>query len=97
MPRLFNLNIYYTQPDSYLTAVFSSSTYIILLVCFYAQQNRIHPFRDDRRSKSIEEREEEYQRVRERIFAQDVSSCFNCLFRDISLLVVSRYPTPLTL
>uniref|UniRef100_A0A8C0JE72 cAMP regulated phosphoprotein 21 n=1 Tax=Chelonoidis abingdonii TaxID=106734 RepID=A0A8C0JE72_CHEAB len=27
--------------------------------------------RDDRRSKSIEEREEEYQRVRERIFAQD--------------------------
>ncbi|XP_029445473.1 cAMP-regulated phosphoprotein 21 isoform X3 [Rhinatrema bivittatum] len=35
------------------------------------QQNRIHPFRDDRRSKSIEEREEDYQRVRERIFAQD--------------------------
>ncbi|NXP30856.1 R3HD1 protein, partial [Leiothrix lutea] len=27
--------------------------------------------KDDRRSKSIEEREEEYQRVRERIFAQD--------------------------
>lgn len=44
------------------------------------QQNRVHPFRDDRRSKSIEEREEEYQRVRERIFAHDVSSCFNCLF-----------------
>uniref|UniRef100_A0A8B9S871 cAMP regulated phosphoprotein 21 n=1 Tax=Apteryx owenii TaxID=8824 RepID=A0A8B9S871_APTOW len=40
--------------------------------------------RDDRRSKSIEEREEEYQRVRERIFAQDVSSCFNCLFRKAS-------------
>ncbi|XP_073930242.1 cAMP-regulated phosphoprotein 21 isoform X6 [Castor canadensis] len=35
------------------------------------QQNRMHPFRDDRRSKSIEEREEEYQRVRERIFAHD--------------------------
>ncbi|XP_074140701.1 cAMP-regulated phosphoprotein 21 isoform X7 [Sminthopsis crassicaudata] len=35
------------------------------------QQNRIHPFRDDKRSKSMEEREEEYQRVRERIFAQD--------------------------
>uniref|UniRef100_A0A8C0W8J3 SUZ domain-containing protein n=1 Tax=Castor canadensis TaxID=51338 RepID=A0A8C0W8J3_CASCN len=32
---------------------------------------------NDRRSKSIEEREEEYQRVRERIFAHDVSSCFN--------------------
>jgi len=31
----------------------------------------MHPFRDDRRSKSIEEREEEYQRVRERIFAHD--------------------------
>ncbi|XP_043549962.1 R3H domain-containing protein 1-like [Chiloscyllium plagiosum] len=29
--------------------------------------------RDDRRSKSIEEREEEYQRVRDRIFSQDVS------------------------
>lgn len=28
--------------------------------------------KDDRRSKSIEEREEEYQRARERIFAQDV-------------------------
>lgn len=40
----------------------------------------MHPFRDDRRSKSIEEREEEYQRVRDRIFAHDVSSCFNCLF-----------------
>uniref|UniRef100_A0A673T502 cAMP regulated phosphoprotein 21 n=1 Tax=Suricata suricatta TaxID=37032 RepID=A0A673T502_SURSU len=35
------------------------------------QQNRVHPFRDDRRSKSIEEREEEYQRVRERIFAHE--------------------------
>ncbi|KAM4842075.1 cAMP-regulated phosphoprotein 21 isoform 2-T8 [Thomomys bottae] len=35
------------------------------------QRNRMHPFRDDRRSKSIEEREEEYQRVRERIFAYD--------------------------
>ncbi|XP_058888369.1 R3H domain-containing protein 1-like isoform X13 [Acipenser ruthenus] len=31
--------------------------------------------KDDRRSKSIEEREEEYQRVRERIFAQDVALC----------------------
>ncbi|XP_064420053.1 R3H domain-containing protein 1 isoform X2 [Latimeria chalumnae] len=29
--------------------------------------------KDDRRSKSIEEREEEYQRVRDRIFAQDAS------------------------
>lgn len=28
--------------------------------------------KDDRRSKSIEEREEEYQRARERIFSQDV-------------------------
>ncbi|XP_036188843.1 cAMP-regulated phosphoprotein 21 isoform X4 [Myotis myotis] len=35
------------------------------------QQNRMHPFRGDRRSKSIEEREEEYQRVRDRIFAHD--------------------------
>lgn len=43
----------------------------------------MHPFRDDRRSKSIEEREEEYQRVRERIFAHDVSSCFNCLFSAV--------------
>ncbi|XP_029103991.1 cAMP-regulated phosphoprotein 21 isoform X3 [Scleropages formosus] len=34
-------------------------------------QHRIHPFREDRRSKSMEEREEEYLRVRERIFAQD--------------------------
>ncbi|KAK1165782.1 R3H domain-containing protein 1-like isoform X2 [Acipenser oxyrinchus oxyrinchus] len=31
--------------------------------------------KDDRRSKSIEEREEEYQRVRERIFAQDAALC----------------------
>ncbi|XP_048848678.1 cAMP-regulated phosphoprotein 21 isoform X2 [Brienomyrus brachyistius] len=34
-------------------------------------QHRIHPFKDDRRSKSMEEREEEYQRARDRIFAQD--------------------------
>uniref|UniRef100_A0A452EKN3 cAMP regulated phosphoprotein 21 n=1 Tax=Capra hircus TaxID=9925 RepID=A0A452EKN3_CAPHI len=47
------------------------------------QQNRMHPFRDDRRSKSIEEREEEYQRVRERIFAHDVSSCFHCLLSAV--------------
>ncbi|XP_074856779.1 R3H domain-containing protein 1 isoform X7 [Carettochelys insculpta] len=31
--------------------------------------------KDDRRSKSIEEREEEYQRARERIFAQDSLCC----------------------
>uniref|UniRef100_A0A8D0GND7 SUZ domain-containing protein n=1 Tax=Sphenodon punctatus TaxID=8508 RepID=A0A8D0GND7_SPHPU len=78
--------------DSYLTAGFNSSTYITLLIFifFSAQQNRIHPFRDDRRSKSIEEREEEYQRVREKIFAQDVSSCFNCLFSAISLSAVRQ-------
>jgi len=29
----------------------------------------------DKRSKSMEEREEEYQRVRERIFAHDVRVC----------------------
>nr|XP_060637669.1 cAMP-regulated phosphoprotein 21 isoform X2 [Anolis sagrei ordinatus] len=46
------------------------------------QQNRIHPFRDDRRSKSIEEREEEYQRVRERIFAQDSVCSQENLFVD---------------
>ncbi|XP_033868979.1 R3H domain-containing protein 1-like isoform X11 [Acipenser ruthenus] len=40
---------------------------------FYFQM-RIR-LKDDRRSKSIEEREEEYQRVRERIFAQDVALC----------------------
>uniref|UniRef100_A0A8C4W8W9 cAMP regulated phosphoprotein 21 n=1 Tax=Gopherus evgoodei TaxID=1825980 RepID=A0A8C4W8W9_9SAUR len=49
------------------------------------QQNRIHPFRDDRRSKSIEEREEEYQRVRERIFAQDV-----CYHNFSFLFIFSR-------
>ncbi|XP_032717172.1 cAMP-regulated phosphoprotein 21 isoform X5 [Lontra canadensis] len=46
------------------------------------QQNRMHPFRDDRRSKSIEEREEEYQRVRERIFAHDSVCSQECLFVD---------------
>uniref|UniRef100_A0A4W3JBI1 R3H domain containing 2 n=1 Tax=Callorhinchus milii TaxID=7868 RepID=A0A4W3JBI1_CALMI len=34
------------------------------------------PLRDDRRSKSIEEREEEYQRVRDRIFAREVTAFF---------------------
>lgn len=38
--------------------------------------------KDDRRSKSIEEREEEYQRARERIFAQDVG---------ITMFIVSLY------
>lgn len=32
------------------------------------------PLQDGRRSKSIEEREEEYQRVRDRIFAREVST-----------------------
>ncbi|XP_043835500.1 cAMP-regulated phosphoprotein 21 isoform X4 [Dromiciops gliroides] len=50
------------------------------------QQNRIHPFRDDRRSKSIEEREEEYQRVRERIFAQDSACSQESLFVETRLL-----------
>ncbi|XP_032717182.1 cAMP-regulated phosphoprotein 21 isoform X14 [Lontra canadensis] len=51
------------------------------------QQNRMHPFRDDRRSKSIEEREEEYQRVRERIFAHDSVCSQECLFVDNSRLL----------
>ncbi|XP_015979478.2 cAMP-regulated phosphoprotein 21 isoform X8 [Rousettus aegyptiacus] len=48
------------------------------------QQNRMHPFRDDRRSKSIEEREEEYQRVRERIFAHDSVCSQESLFVENS-------------
>ncbi|CAB1320680.1 unnamed protein product [Coregonus sp. 'balchen'] len=32
---------------------------------------RLHPLREERRSKSMEEREEEYQRARERIFNQE--------------------------
>nr|XP_033786228.1 cAMP-regulated phosphoprotein 21 isoform X3 [Geotrypetes seraphini] len=51
------------------------------------QQNRIHPFRDDRRNKSIEEREEEYQRVRERIFAQDSVCSQEILFVETSMLL----------
>ncbi|XP_067843341.1 R3H domain-containing protein 1-like isoform X8 [Heptranchias perlo] len=38
--------------------------------------------RDDRRSKSIEEREEEYQRVRDRIFSQDLSFSQDNYFAD---------------
>ncbi|KAM5280366.1 cAMP-regulated phosphoprotein 21 isoform 2-T2 [Ctenodactylus gundi] len=52
-----------------------------------AQQNRMHPFRDDRRSKSIEEREEEYQRVRERIFAHDSVCSQEGLFVENSRLL----------
>ncbi|XP_077929988.1 cAMP-regulated phosphoprotein 21 isoform X13 [Halichoerus grypus] len=51
------------------------------------QQNRMHPFRDDRRSKSIEEREEEYQRVRERIFAHDSVCSQENLFVENSRLL----------
>ncbi|KAM8758256.1 cAMP-regulated phosphoprotein 21 isoform 2-T9 [Rhynchonycteris naso] len=50
------------------------------------QQNRMHPFRDDRRSKSIEEREEEYQRVRERIFAHDSVCSQESLYVENRLL-----------
>ncbi|XP_069862671.1 cAMP-regulated phosphoprotein 21 isoform X2 [Dipodomys merriami] len=50
------------------------------------QQNRMHPFRDDRRSKSIEEREEEYQRVRERIFAHDSVCSQESLYMENRLL-----------
>uniref|UniRef100_A0A6Q2XI53 R3H domain containing 1 n=1 Tax=Esox lucius TaxID=8010 RepID=A0A6Q2XI53_ESOLU len=38
--------------------------------------------KDDRRSKSIEEREEEYQRARDRIFAQDVRLISPCRVQD---------------
>ncbi|XP_004404218.1 PREDICTED: cAMP-regulated phosphoprotein 21 isoform 1 [Odobenus rosmarus divergens] len=51
------------------------------------QRNRMHPFRDDRRSKSIEEREEEYQRVRERIFAHDSVCSQDSLFVENSRLL----------
>ncbi|XP_050633008.1 cAMP-regulated phosphoprotein 21 isoform X9 [Macaca thibetana thibetana] len=51
------------------------------------QRNRMHPFRDDRRSKSIEEREEEYQRVRERIFAHDSVCSQESLFVENSRLL----------
>lgn len=54
----------------------------------------MHPFRDDRRSKSIEEREEEYQRVRERIFAHDVSSCFHCLLSAVPQSAVRQPRSP---
>uniref|UniRef100_A0A8D0Q9T1 cAMP regulated phosphoprotein 21 n=1 Tax=Sus scrofa TaxID=9823 RepID=A0A8D0Q9T1_PIG len=47
----------------------------------------MHPFRDDRRSKSIEEREEEYQRVRERIFAHDSVCSQESLFVENSRLL----------
>uniref|UniRef100_A0A8C5TII9 R3H domain containing 1 n=1 Tax=Malurus cyaneus samueli TaxID=2593467 RepID=A0A8C5TII9_9PASS len=44
--------------------------------------------KDDRRSKSIEEREEEYQRARERIFAQDV-----CIKTNLSLFSMNASHT----
>uniref|UniRef100_A0A087XJM2 R3H domain containing 2 n=1 Tax=Poecilia formosa TaxID=48698 RepID=A0A087XJM2_POEFO len=40
------------------------------------------PLQDGRRSKSIEEREEEYQRVRDRIFAREVKSSQNGYIND---------------
>lgn len=46
-----------------------------------ASQIRV-PLQDGRRSKSIEEREEEYQRVRDRIFAREVRTL---AFRNASL------------
>nr|KAF6419913.1 cAMP regulated phosphoprotein 21 [Molossus molossus] len=47
----------------------------------------MHPFRDDRRSKSIEEREEDYQRVRDRIFAHDSACSQESLFVENSRLL----------
>lgn len=44
--------------------------------------------KDDRRSKSIEEREEEYQRARERIFAQDV-----CIKENLPVFSISTSHT----
>lgn len=44
--------------------------------------------KDDRRSKSIEEREEEYQRARERIFA-DVSRRFSLLRSTVFALYIN--------
>lgn len=42
--------------------------------------------KDDRRSKSIEEREEEYQRARERIFAQEVGRMFYVLIFPVTFI-----------
>lgn len=38
---------------------------------FLSLQSRLHPLRE-KQSKSMEEREEEYQRARDRIFSQEV-------------------------
>ena len=42
---------------------------------------------EDKRSKSIEEREEQYNKVRERIFNQDVSLCESMLFRSVGFFL----------
>lgn len=47
--------------------------FLICVKSLYSAQIRV-PLQDGRRSKSIEEREEEYQRVRDRIFAREVSA-----------------------
>ncbi|XP_031205970.1 R3H domain-containing protein 2 isoform X5 [Mastomys coucha] len=49
------------------------------------------PLQDGRRSKSIEEREEEYQRVRERIFARETGQ--NGYLNDISRLSKEALPS----
>uniref|UniRef100_A0A8C4QI37 SUZ domain-containing protein n=1 Tax=Eptatretus burgeri TaxID=7764 RepID=A0A8C4QI37_EPTBU len=54
------------------TIEFSDS--IELAVHMYLQHNRMRPLQQERRSKSFEERAEEYHRVRERIFAQNSTS-----------------------
>lgn len=41
------------------------------LFSFSSLQSRLHPLRE-KQSKSVEEREEEYQRARDRIFNQEV-------------------------
>lgn len=55
------------------------------MYCYF--QIRV-PLQDGRRSKSIEEREEEYQRVRDRIFAREVSAQENTTTITTAILII---------
>ena len=56
---------------------------VFLFLFFQSDSPVARQTMEDKRSKSIEEREEQYNKVRERIFNQDVSLCESMLSRSV--------------
>lgn len=74
------------QPKILFLEVFGKLVYdcgVFFVLFFQSDSPVARQTMEDKRSKSIEEREEQYNKVRERIFNQDVSLWESMLFRSV--------------